>query len=87
MSPLHTKLRLLRNAAAVALLAGGLAACGGGGGGGGGHVVTPPPPSLAAFFGASFEKAFNASAMSEPFDPAPGDIIALSLTTEPQPLH
>lgn len=58
-----------------------LSACGSGGGD---TAVTPPPAAIGpARFGAKFATAFNASPNSDPIDPAVGDIIALSLTTDP----
>lgn len=61
-----------------------LAACSGGGGDGGGNQPQPPaPPAGAARFGAGFAAAFAKSPHSDPTDPLPSDIIALSLTTDP----
>lgn len=79
---------LLRSAAAAALTA-SLAACdsGGGGGGGGGTPPTPPaPPAPARIedgFGPQFGAAFRADANSNPRDPAAGDLVPVSFTTDP----
>jgi hypothetical protein len=43
----------------------------------------PPPARLEDQFGARFGTAFRANANAEPIDPMAGDIIALSLTTDP----
>jgi hypothetical protein len=63
-----------------------LAACGGGGGR---SVSTAPvvAPSLESMFGAGFNTDFSASPNSQPAVPVSGDIIPLSLTTQPIPLH
>ncbi|GGE02969.1 hypothetical protein GCM10011529_06770 [Polymorphobacter glacialis] len=45
-------------------------------------VVVPPAPQENAF-GANFGTAFRASDTATPITPADGDIIPLSLTTEP----
>lgn len=78
-------LQRLRTVSVLLLLAAGLAACGGGGG----VHVTPPPPfsRLEDMFGAAFGAAFRVVATSEPVAVAAGDIIPLSLTTEPIALH
>lgn len=44
-------------------------------------VVVPPPQENA--FGANFGTAFRAADTAAPITPASGDIIPLSLTTEP----
>lgn len=44
-------------------------------------VVAPPPQENA--FGANFGTAFRAAETAAPVTPADGDIIPLSLTTEP----
>lgn len=64
----------------------GLTACGGGGSIG----VTPPPsppPSLESKFGTGFATDFDAAANSQPAKPVASDIIPLSLTAQPIPLH
>ena len=65
-----------------------LSACGGGGGGDGSDSGAAPPPSTTVSaqedtFGLAFGMAFRADANSEPIEPKDGDIIPLSLTTEP----
>lgn len=60
----------------------GLSACSGGGDG----SVSPPsdpPPIGAARFGAGFAAGFAKTPNSDPANPVPGDIIALSFTTDP----
>ena len=76
--------RALLILAGVALLP-ALAACGSGGGGGGNTTTTPPPPSSLPQmkFGAKFAASFAASPNSDPVEPAVGDIIDLSLITDP----
>lgn len=70
------------------LVAAMLAACGGKGGETSVSppvtVVTPPPQENA--FGANFASAFRAPVTAEPIVPADGDIIPLSLTTDPTPV-
>lgn len=61
-----------------------LAACGSSGGGGG----TPPPPPTTVTaqedtFGVAFGLAFRTDPNGTPIEPKDGDIIPLSLTTEP----
>ena len=77
---------LLHSAAAAALLA-SLAACGGGGGSDGDTTVTPPAPPtpvrLEDQFGAQFGATFRTAPNSDPRDPAPGDLIPISFTTDP----
>jgi len=63
-----------------------LAACGGGGGGGSASTAPEVVP-LSSQFGAGFSKDFMASANAEPVVPVAGDIIALTLTAEPLPIH
>ena len=83
---LSMKQFLLRSAAAAALTA-SLAACGGGGGSDGGTTVTPPAPPTAVKledqFGAQFGATFRMAANTDPRDPAPGDLIPISFTTDP----
>jgi hypothetical protein len=63
-----------------------LTACGGGGGG---SASTTPVvvPSLESQFGVGFNTDFFANPNSQPAVPTAGDIIAVSLTTQPIPLH
>ena len=63
-----------------------LAGCGGGGGG---SASTAPVviPSLESAFGVGFNTDFFANPNSQPAVPKAGDIIALSLTTQPMALH
>ena len=61
----------------------GLAACSGGGGGNGPPRATDP----VAFFGTAFAADYHASATSTPPVPKQGDIIPVSLTTNPQALN
>lgn len=65
----------------------GLAACSGGGGDGGGGTPPPPPVPVPVQnqFGGVFSAAFatDANAPAGPVDPQPGDLPALSLTTDP----
>lgn len=81
---------LIRNFAIAAVLGVGLAACGGGGSDSPPPppppVVVPPPPpptKLEDSFGVGFGMAFRADMNTEARDPVPGDLIPLSLTTEP----
>lgn len=72
--------------AIILLPAVGLAACGGGNDSAMAPapppvVVTPPPQENA--FGANFGAAFRASETAAPVTPADGDIVPLSLTTDP----
>jgi hypothetical protein len=80
---------LLKGASALALTA-GLAACSGGGGNNQMSVTTPPPPptvdALAANFGTGFAADFRMASTATPPVPAAGDIVPLSLTTQPIPL-
>ena len=63
-----------------------LAACGGGSD----NTVPPPPPPPPTTvvqedgFGAVFGMAFRADTNATPIEPKDGDIIPLSLTTEPR---
>jgi len=77
--------RALLGTAALAAVA-GLGACGGGGDDDVAVVTPPPTPPAARFedqFGANFGISFRAVANSDPRDPAPGDIIPISFTTDP----
>lgn len=81
--------RYLCNLSAAALLCLTLSACGGGGGGGDGGVVTPPPPPSAKLedgFGGPFGTAYRAGNNTDPRDPASGDVVAVSATTDPVPV-
>lgn len=76
---------LLLQASAVSMLATGLAACGGGNGS---NTPTPMPGQTGAArqedqFGIAFGNDFRADPNSEPAQVADGDIVAVSLTTEP----
>ena len=85
MNAPRTIKRVLLGTAALAAVA-GLGACGGGGDDDVAVVTPPPTPPAARFedqFGANFGIAFRASANSDPRDPAPGDIIPISFTTDP----
>lgn len=66
-----------------------LAGCGGGGGSSSTTTMTPTPAplSLQQMFGTAFATDYAANANSTPVVPAAGDIIALSLTTQPIALH
>ena len=64
-----------------------LAACGGSGDGGSTPPSPPPPPTTVSAqedtFGLAFGMAFRADTNGTPIEPQDGDIIPLSLTTEP----
>ena len=77
------KIQLLLQASALTLLAIGVAACGGGN-----SSRTPTPGQTSSArqedqFGIAFGNDFRADPNSEPAQVADGDIIAVSLTTEP----
>jgi hypothetical protein len=77
------KTQLLLQASAVTVLATGLAACGNGN-----STPTPTPGQTAAArqedqFGIAFGNDFRADPNSEPAQVADGDVVAVSLTTEP----
>ena len=83
--------RLLLRAAAAGALGAALTACGGGGGGNGnggtGGTVTTGGGSTATpedFFGSAFSTDFHAASNTQPAVPKDGDVIPLSLTTQPQ---
>ncbi len=86
--------RFLLTGCALAVAATGLSACGGGGGGSTPPiVVTPPPPTpppatsrLEDMFGVVFGTLFRIAANTDPTDPAPGAVIATSLTADPVPV-
>lgn len=71
--------------AAVAMLAGGLAACGDNDKTPTPPVVVPPAPAprVEDQFGTNFGIAFRAEPNTDAKDPMAGDIIPLSLTTDP----
>lgn len=80
-----TKMQLGRRVLIGSILSLPLAACGGGGGGSD-SVVTPPVVVTTAQedkFGIPFGADFRASMNSEPASVADGDIVPISLTTEP----
>jgi hypothetical protein len=64
-----------------------LAACGGGGGGGSDQPGNQPPTVVTTAqedkFGSGFGAAFRAPPNSEPFNVSDGDLVPVSLTTEP----
>ena len=70
---------------ATAMLAGGLGACGSSNNPS--PVVPPPPVAAAKFedqFGANFGTAYRTDPNTDPAkDPVAGDIVPLSLSTEP----
>lgn len=76
----HLWIKLIAGAALLSL-----AACGDGGGGGGGDDDDDGggPGSIQSQFGGTFEGAFNANVNSDPIDPQPGDLPAVSLTADP----
>lgn len=76
------KTRLVLQASAVALLAVGLTGCGGGRN----STPTPGQTTSARFedqFGLGFGTDFRADPNGEPSPVADGDLVAVSLTTEP----
>ncbi len=60
-----------------------VASCGGGGGGGDDDPDDTTTTLQEDSFGLSFGAAFRADPNTEPSDPGPGDIIPVSLTSEP----
>ncbi|MBW3560219.1 MAG: hypothetical protein KY449_10715 [Proteobacteria bacterium] len=82
--------RILRAAAVLALLGAGLAACDGGRNNKSVEVTLPPAPPAAApledQFGVGFGAAFRASNNTDPRDPAEGDLVPVSFTTDPVPI-
>lgn len=87
-----TKRQMVQRALIGIALALPLAACGGGGGGGsssgggGDTVITPPVVVTTAQedkFGIAFGNDFRAAMNSEPASVSDGDIVPVSLTTEP----
>ncbi len=62
-----------------------LAGCGGGSGGG--ATVVLPQARLEDSFGPQFGVDYRANPNSEPVKPVQGDIVPLTLTAEPKPLH
>lgn len=80
-----TNRQLLTRALCGTALALPLAACGGGGGG---HDSTPAPPTVVTTaqedkFGVQFGTDFRAAMNSEPAAVNDGDVVPVSLTTEP----
>lgn len=77
--------------ATVATLAAGVAACGGDGNSASTPPTTPtvitPAAKQETSFGANFATSFEQSPTATPTTPADGDIIPLSLTTEPVVLN
>lgn len=77
--------KLIRNVTTATLLGAALAACGGS------NKAPPPPPvvvvppaaKLEDGFGANFGIAYRADPNTDAKDPVAGDIIPLSLTTDP----
>ena len=83
-----TKKQLVQRALIGTALALPLAACGGGGGnsGGGDTVITPPVVVTTAQedkFGIPFGMDFRAAMNSDPASVSDGDIVPVSLSTEP----
>ena len=82
-----TKKQFVQRALIGTALALPLAACGGGGGSSGQDtVITPPKVTTTAQedkFGINFGTDFRAAMNSEPASVADGDIVPVSLTTEP----
>lgn len=81
-----TKQQFNQRALMTTALALSLAACGGGGGGGSDTVVTPPVVVATAQedkFGVAFGAAFRAPLNGEPVPVNEGDIVPVSLTTDP----
>ena len=77
------KTQLLLKASAVIMLAAGLAACGSGK-----YTPTPTPTQTVTAlqedqFGIAFGQDFRAGPNGEPSPVADGDVVAISLTTEP----
>lgn len=76
--------KLIRNVTTATILGAGLAACGS-------NNAPPPPPvvvvppaaKLEDGFGANFGIAYRADPNTDAKDPVVGDIIPLSLTTDP----
>ena len=77
--------KLIRNVAAATVMGAGLAACGGSKSSAPPPpvVVTPPAAKLEDGFGANFGIAYRADPNTDAKDPVAGDIIPLSLTTDP----
>ena len=77
-------MRSLIKVSVLSVVAVALAACGGGGG----NVKVPVPPAakLEDSFGAGFAAAFQKGANTDPREPAAGDVVAVSLTTDPVPV-
>lgn len=77
------RMRRLAGAGLIVGLAFATAACSGGGGGSDPGPADPPPLAGSARFGPGFDLAFKAVSTADPRDPVAGDIIPLSLTTDP----
>ena len=82
-----TKKQLVHRALIGTALALPLAACGGGGGSSGGDTVIAPPVVVTTAqedkFGIPFGMDFRAAMDSEPASVSDGDIVPVSLSTEP----
>lgn len=80
----HVRLRTLGAGVSIIALCAALEACSGGGG----SARTPPPVVVPQedFFGTAFGVDFRADPNSDPVVPKAGDIIPVSLTTNPQPI-
>lgn len=81
-----TKMKSLLKLSILALAGLSLAACGSGGGGVRGPGPVPPVAKLEDSFGAGFATTFQKAANSDPREPAAGDVIAVSLTSDPVPI-
>ena len=82
-----TKKQLVQRALIGTALALPLAACGGGGGSSGGDTVITPPVVVTTAqedkFGIPFGMDFRAAMNSDPASVSDGDIVPVSLSTEP----
>jgi len=76
------------NALLVSVPLATLAACGGGNDNATSNPPPPPPTTVSQedSFGLAFGTAFRADPNATPIEPKDGDIIPLSLTTEPKPI-
>lgn len=79
--------RFIQRAAIVAAMGSGLAACGGNSSNAIAPTTAPTPPITVTRqedqFGTNFGTAYRTSVTAAPITPADGDIIPLSLTTNP----